>query len=251
MRPNQAPPGDGCPVAVTLAGYRITIGILKPGSVIILKRIGTHAAAIPLTSVNAPKDAKKAYDKGAAAIAEQQWAAAQKNFEKAVAIYPEYSQAWSDLGEVLMQQSRTEEARAAFEDAIRVDPKYVKPYVQLARMLVIEAKYQEALEVTAKAFQYDPSEFPAIYFYDALANSNLRQFDAALKSAERAVLFDVDHEVPRAENLLGTILAAKGDYLGAIEHLKKYAAVSPNAPDIPKVQQAIEQLERQTQAAPK
>jgi glycosyltransferase involved in cell wall biosynthesis len=36
-----------------------------------------------MASLNAPKDAKKAYDKGASAMSEQKWAAAQKDFEKA------------------------------------------------------------------------------------------------------------------------------------------------------------------------
>jgi tetratricopeptide (TPR) repeat protein len=204
-----------------------------------------------MASLNAPKDAKKAYDKGAAAMAEQKWANAQKDFEKAVAIYPEYSQAWSDLGEVLAQQSQPGEARAAFEHAIQVDPKYIKAYVQLARMLATEGKNQEVLEITAKAFQYNPLEFPAIYFYDAVANYNLRQYDAALKSAERAAQLDTDHEIPRAENLVGTIYAIKGDYPAAIEHLKKYLAAAPKAPDAAKVQEEIAQLERRAQGAPK
>ena len=243
---------DVCPVVIRLDGYRTTAGTLRQGATIVLKRVGDHeGSTISMASLNAPKDAKKAYDKGAAAMSEQKWANAQKDFEKAVAIYPEYSQAWSDLGEVLREQSQPGEARAAFEHAIQVDPKYVKAYVQLARMLATEGKNQEVLEITAKAFQYNPLEFPAIYFYDAVANYNLRLYDAAEKSAERAVQLDVDHEIPRAENLLGTILVAKGDYPGAIEHLKKYVALAPKAPDVPKVQEEILQLERHAQAAPK
>jgi tetratricopeptide (TPR) repeat protein len=243
---------DVCPVTVRLNGFRTTAGTLRQGATIMLKRVGDHeGSTISMASLNAPKDAKKAYDKGAAAMSEQKWAAAQKDFEKAVGIYPEYSQAWSDLGEVLSQQSQTDDARAAFEHAIQVDPKYVKAYVQLARLLVTEKKNQEAIEITSKAFQYNPLEFPAIYFYDAVANYNLRHLDAAATSAERAIQLDTDHEIPRAENLLGTILAAKGDYPGAIEHLKKYVALAPKAPDIPKVQQEIEQLESHTQSTPK
>ena len=36
-----------------------------------------------------------------------------KNFEKAVAIYPEYSQAWSDLGEAFREQAQNKEAQDA------------------------------------------------------------------------------------------------------------------------------------------
>jgi tetratricopeptide (TPR) repeat protein len=243
---------DVCPVIVRLAGYQTTSGTLRQGATIVLKRVGDHeGSTISMASLNAPKDAKKAYDKGASAMSEQKWAAAQKDFEKAVAIYPEYSQAWSDLGLVLNEQAQQTEAAAAFEHAIQVDPKYVKAYVQLARLLVIEGKNQEVLEITGKAFQYNPLEFPGIYFYDAVANFNLRRLDPAQKSAERAIQLDVSHEIPRAENLLGAILAAKGDYPGAIEHLRKYVALSPKAPDTPKVKEQIADLERQSQTAPK
>jgi tetratricopeptide (TPR) repeat protein len=243
---------DVCPVIIRLDGFRTTTGTLRQGATIVLKRIGDHeGSTISMASLNAPKDAKKAYDKGSAAMSEQKWAAAQKDFEKAVALYPGYSQAWSDLGEALREQSQATEAQAAFEHAIQVDPKYIKAYVQLARLFLTTGKSQAAVEVTTKAFQFNPLEFPAIYFYDAVANLNLKHLEPAQKSAERAIQLDVDHEIPRAENLLGTILAINGDYPGAIEHLKKYLALAPKAPDAPKVKEQIGELERRTQASPK
>src|SRR5271169_3538526 len=90
---------DVCPVTIRLNGFRTTTGTLRQGATIVLKRVGDHeGSTISMASLNAPKDAKKAYDKGAAAMSEQKWANAQKDFEKAVAIYPEYSQAWSTRG---------------------------------------------------------------------------------------------------------------------------------------------------------
>jgi tetratricopeptide (TPR) repeat protein len=243
---------DVCPVIIRLDGYRTTTGTLRQGATIVLKRVGDHeGSTISMASLNAPKDAKKAYDKGAAAMGEQKWPAAQKNFEKAVAIYPEYSQAWSDLGEAFREQAQNKEAQDAYEHAIQVDPKYVKAYVQLARLLLTEGKSQETLDVTTKAFQFNPLEYPGIYFYDAVANLNLKRLDPAQKSAERAIQLDVDHEIPRAENLLGTILAMKGDYPGAIEHFKKYVVLAPKAPDIPKVKEQIAALEQRVQASQK
>ena len=84
-----------------------------------------------------------------------------------------------------------------------------------------------------------------------MANLNLKRLDPAQKSAERAIQLDVDHEIPRAENLLGTILAMKGDYPGAIEHFKKYVVLAPKAPDIPKVKEQIAALEQRVQASQK
>lgn len=243
---------DVCPVIIRLDGYRTTTGTLRQGATIILKRVGDHeGSTISMASLNAPKDAKKAYDKGAAAMGEQKWAAAQKDFEKAVGIYPQYSQAWSDLGEAYREQAQNKEAQDSYEQAIKVDPKYVKAYVQLARLLITQGKSQETLDVTTKAIQLNPLEFPGIYFYDAVANLNLKHIDAAQKSAEQAIHLDADHEIPRAEDLLATILAMKGDYPGAIEHFKKYLVLAPKAPDASKVKDQIAALEQRIQASQK
>jgi regulator of sirC expression with transglutaminase-like and TPR domain len=77
-----------------------------------------------------------------------------------------------------------------------------------------------------------------------VANLNLHHLDVAEKSARRAVELDANHEIPRAENLLGTLLAARGDRQGAIQHLNKYLELSPKAADADKVRQLIADLAR-------
>ena len=89
----------------------------------------------------------------------------------------------------------------------------------------------------------NPIEFPAIYFYHAVATYNLKRFDAAEKSARRTIDLDSHQEFPRAELLLGSVLAVRGDRAGALEHLRKYLELSPKAPDAAQVNQAISQLE--------
>jgi tetratricopeptide (TPR) repeat protein len=60
--------------------------------------------------------------------------AAESSFREALAIYPAYAVACSELGAVLEQQDRLREAFAAFRNAVDADPKYIKPMVQLARL---------------------------------------------------------------------------------------------------------------------
>ena len=70
-------------------------------------------------------------------MTDEKWPAAQKNFEKAVEIDPDYAQAWSDLGEVL-EDNPNPRKPARPGKAVQADPKYIKPYIQLARLDMVE-----------------------------------------------------------------------------------------------------------------
>jgi tetratricopeptide (TPR) repeat protein len=236
---------DECPVTIRLKGYQTVNVTLRDGAVIVLKRVGDHeGSTVSATALKAPPEARKAYEKGVAALSDQKWAKAQQDFERAVAAYPDYAPAWTDLGETLSRQSKPKEARAAWERAVQADPKYVKPYLQLIRMALSENRSEDASQLAERAMDVNSLEFPAIFFYHAVANLNLHHLDVAEKSALRAVELDTNHEIPRAENLLGTLLAARGDRQGAIQHLNKYLELSPKAADADKVRQLIADLAR-------
>jgi tetratricopeptide (TPR) repeat protein len=102
---------------------------------------------------------------------------------------------------------------------------------------------EDAANIAGRALAMNPTEFPAIYYYDAAANFNLNRFDACEKSARRAIDLDTNHEIPRAEFLLGSVLAAKGDRSGAVEHLRRYLEISPKATDAAAVNRIIAKIE--------
>lgn len=235
---------DGCPVTISLAGYRTMDATLHSGAVIVLKRVGDHeGSTVTMTSLNAPKDARKAFEKGEAAMSQSKWADAQKSLERAVALYPEYAQAWCDLGEALHSQSKGTEARAAWQHAIQADPKYLKSYLQMARLDLEEHRMEDALATTNRALEQNPIEYPGIYFFNAVANFNLKRFDAAEKSARQAIEHDGTHEIPRAESLLGAVLAYRGELREAITHFNRYLEFAPNATDAAEVKAQIAALE--------
>lgn len=243
-RPYDPATADVCDVTIRLKGYRTMQATLRNDATIVLKRIGLHeGSTVSATALNAPEAAKKVYGKGVNAMLDEKWASAQKNFEKAVEIDPQYAAAWSDLGEVLQRQSKSDEARNAWEKAVAADPKYIKPYVQLAMLDLSQKKPEDAAAISGKAVAMNPLEFPELYFYNAVANLNLKHLDVAERSARRATELDNEHEIPRSELLLASILVAKGDRPGALEHFRKYLEIVPKAPDADQVKRAIAQLE--------
>jgi len=243
-RPYDPATADMCTVTIRLKGYRTAQVTLRNDATIVLKRIGLHeGSTVSATALNAPEPAKKAYGKGVISMTDEKWAAAQKNFEKAVEIDPDYAAAWSDLGEVLKRQAKPTEARAAWDKAVQADPKYIKPYIQLARLDLEEKHPEEAVAIAGKAVAMNPLEFPELYFFYAAANYNLKHLDLAETNARRATELDNGHEIPRAELLLGSVLIAKGDRSGALQHFRKYLEIMPKAPDADQVKRAIAELE--------
>jgi tetratricopeptide (TPR) repeat protein len=243
-RPYDPSTADMCDVSIRLKGYRPMQVTLRNDATVVLKRMGLHeGSTVSASALHAPEPAKKAYGKGVNAMNDEKWPAAQKNFEKAVEIDPDYAQAWSDLGEVLQKQAKPTEARAAWEKAVEADPKYIKPYIQLTMLDLEEKKPQDAVAIGGKAVAMNPLEFPQLYFYYAAANYNLKHLDVAEVNARRATELDNAHEIPRAELLLASVLIAKGDRNGGLQHFRKYLEIVPKAPDAEQVKRAISQLE--------
>lgn len=244
-RPYDPATADVCSVTIRMKGFQPMTVTLRNDATIVLKHSGAlhEGSTVTASSLNAPEPARKAFGKGVNAMDDEKWAAAQKNFEKAVEIYPEYAAAWSDLGEVLKKQSKPAEARAAWEKAVAADPKYIKAYVQLTALDLEEKRPEDAAAIAGKAVAMNPLEFPQLYFYNAVANYSLKHLDVAEFNARRATELDTAHEIPRAELLLGSLLIAKGDRAGGLEHFRKYLELFPKAPDSEQVKKAIAQLE--------
>jgi Flp pilus assembly protein TadD len=237
---------DVCQAAFLIKGYGKVTVTLRDRALIVVKRYDERAEgpSISIATLQAPAEARKAWEKGVKALGNKKWPQAEKELRRAVTMHPEYASAWSALGEALLEMSRPAEARAAWNRAIQSDPNYVKPYVLLASLALREGRMEDAASITGRALEARYTQTVPVYFYHAAANLALGRLDAAEKSARKAVELDPAHGVPKAEHLLGNILAAKGDRRGAAEHLKKYLEASPKADDARQIRQLIAELDR-------
>jgi tetratricopeptide (TPR) repeat protein len=249
----------GCELHAVLTGYRSDMVNLSGRRLmdnpdvgtIILHRLGNvQGNTISATSLAAPKDARKAYDKGVEAINKQKWADAQKSFEKAVAAYPKYAGAWFQLGIAQMRLNNPEGAQAALAKAIEADPKYLKPYLPMASLALEQRRYQDAAGLSHTLVQLDPVDFPQAFLVNAIANASLQKFDLAEQSAREVLKLDTEHRMPYAEYVLGVSLANRQEYGPAVEMLKDYLQRVPGAANAETIRKQITQLEQQASAAP-
>jgi tetratricopeptide (TPR) repeat protein len=230
--------------SVSLAGRRMMdspdIGVifLYP----IAKIQGLTASA---TSGQAPKDARKAYEKGLSAIKKSKPDEAEQQFRKAAQTYPRFAEAWYELGKTLESREHYPEAREAYMSALAADAKYVYPYQQLYQLALREQNWKDLVDKTDQLLHLDPYEFPAAYYFNALGHLELREFDAAEKSAQQAVDADRKHANPKTRYLLGAIQIEKQNWTGAAENFRAYLKAAPNATDKAQVEKTLSQLDQQ------
>jgi tetratricopeptide (TPR) repeat protein len=243
----------GCELRARLVGYRSQIISLtnrraldNPDvGIILLHRIAPNeGGTVSAVSLSAPKDAKKAFEKGLDQLKKKKPEDANKSFEKAVELYPSYATAWYELGRLQIAKGDKETARASFNTAIKSDPKFVAPYLEVASLAVQAANWQEVADLTSTAAKLNPFDYPQAFFYNAVANYNLKNLEEAEKSARQAERLDTRHMMPKNFQLLGIILAQRQDYTGAAEHLRNYLKFAPSASDAATVRTQIDQMEK-------
>lgn len=243
---------EGCAVQASFTGFHsnsiaITQHNLRDDpnlGTLTLSRAGGRDAgtAVSNTTEAAPAGAVKAFEKARIELLEQKPERAEHDLEKAVQVYPSFAEAWYQLAR-LQQAENSGEARGSFSKAAAADPKFILPYEPLAGMAAQDGNWQEVADETSHALQLDPEGTVRIWYWNALANFQLGKKDIAEGSAFKALVMDPSHTVPNLEQLLAVILAGKGDYAGAMLHLKNCLTYLPSGQSTDLVKQQIAVLE--------
>jgi tetratricopeptide (TPR) repeat protein len=243
----------GCDLRASLAGFRsdeLNLGTRHSldnpdvGTIIFHRIANVEGLTISATSALAPKDAKKAFEKGRDAARKQKWDEAEKDFQKAVDIYPKYAAAWYQLGLVQQQKKNDDAARKSYAQALAADSKFVSPYQELAMMAAQEQKWQEVIDNTDRLLRLNPVDFPQAWLFNSLGNYYLKNMDVAEKSAREGISHDAGHHYATMNHVLGVILAQKQDYAGAAEQLRDYIHFAPHATDIDQVKKQLAEVEK-------
>lgn len=242
-----------CELRASLPGFRSeTVSLAMRRSMdnpdvgtIILHRMGNvEGLTISATSVNAPKEARKAFEKGHELLGKGKLDDARKHLEKAVEEYPKYAAAWNDLGIIRDRQKDTEGARKAFEESIAADAKFVSPYDGLAQIAARSQNWQDVADITDRIIRLNRYDFPRAFFMNAVAKLNLKKLDEAEKSANELIELDTRHQIPRVEQVLGVILAQKQDFTNAAVHIRRFIELAPESPEADTAKKQLAALEK-------
>jgi tetratricopeptide (TPR) repeat protein len=244
---------------ISLMGLDSVGGSIDVGAVVVQRAGKVEGATLSATPYKAPKDARKAYDKGLQAEKNGKLDDAHKYFETAVQLYPSSANAWFQFGTVLQKENQQDAARKAYTQATTIDNRFLPPFLSLASMAYQAEQWTEVLDLTDHILDLDPlnrvavnnyildldpSNYADAYFYNAMANYKLNKIEDAEKSALKAEHQDLVTHFPQVHLLLAEIFARKGDYAVAIGQMQTYLALAPHAKDADRAREQLAKLEK-------
>lgn len=248
----------GCEIRAMLPGFQSSTAMIRVegafGEIrmdtITLQRLGGgEGTTISLTTMQAPSNARKAYEKAQKDLTKNNLKDAEKELTKAVQEYPRFAAAWALLGMIHQSNKQLDQASNDFQQSINADSQYAKPYFGLAIIAATQQNWKDTVRMSNQVNRLAPLAYPEAYFFGGVANYNLGNMDDAERNMRKFISLDNEHRRPIAALYLGDILARKQDFAGAVEQAKAYLALAPNAPNSDSVREKLKQFE-QLSAAP-
>ena len=118
---------------------------------IVLYRLGkSHGESISASHLMAPPEAKQQYHAAVRELRRRdgpEIAAVHEHLRAAVEVFPDYAQAWFEIGRLRLAEEEPEGALHALQRAVEADPWFVSPYEPLILLLEAAGKPDAAATV--------------------------------------------------------------------------------------------------------
>jgi len=248
----------GCVLLARYDGYRSTYaqlgvnrrsGLIDVGTIILYPASRIKGTAVSITNLTAPKEAKKALKKGKEAFEKDAFKKAEKYYRTSIDLYPEYSEAWVELGWLYQKLKRNDEAKKAYQKASDADKSYISPYIRFAQLYALEQRWKKSVEYSEEALFLDPVSYPQAYFMNGLAHYRMNQLDRAEEVIRRGIRIDLNNQMPKMHLILANILARKNDPSGSMDSRRRYLEIVPNAADADLIRTMIKAQEKNIRAS--
>lgn len=198
-----------------------------------------------------PKDAVDLYTKGMESAKKNDSKKAVEQLSNAVALYPNFGPALSELGVQYIKLGQLDKASDALQKAIKLSPQDFSAHLNYGFALLSKKDYAGAETELREALKLR-QDSPTAHMYLGMAllsasrDEKTKQYDMA-KYNEAQKEFEAAAasgrpEVAKAHYYLGGIYAGNKDYKRAAEQLEIYLKLSPKAPDAEKVKAIIKDL---------
>ncbi len=201
-----------------------------------------------------PKDARDAYSKGLDAASKGETKTAVEMFEKAITIYPTFSQALGELGLLYMRSGKMDKAAKTYESLLAVTPNDATAHLNYGIALynvaigqINDKKLDEAKETLTKAelelrqALKANSASPSGHYYLGLILIKSKRYDEAQKEMETAIA-DGGQDLALAHKYLGGLYMSSNRPKDAADQLEKYLELDPKAPDAERIRGTIKDL---------
>lgn len=187
-----------------------------------------------------PKAARDLYVKGMEAAGKNDSKKAVEHLSGAVAAYPEFQQALTELGAQYLKVGQADKAAESLSAALKLQPNDFMARLNYGFALMSQKKFPEAEVELREVLKKNPA-IPTAHLYLGITLMSVKKLDDAEAELQRAVSSN-SVEVASAHRYLGGIYWSKRDYKRAADELETYLKLVPKAPDADRTREAIKEL---------
>jgi len=186
-------------------------------------------ATVSVAAMKVPRKARKEFDKAEKAFNENKFDDAKERVNKALQLYPNFAQALTLRGILLLNDNQPDEGQADLQNALKFDPSYSLAYFAMGAALNHVGKYDDALRILDRGLAISPDTWQG-HFESARASLGKEDFASALKSVTRAQQL-VKEDYPPVSLVKAHALLGLKQYKTAIAELEGYLFRQPNSPN--------------------
>ena len=187
-----------------------------------------------------PEKALNLYQKGAAAAKKGDSKAAAQFLSDAVAAYPNFAVALSDLGFQYMKLNQIDKAAETYEALIKLKPEDPTAHLNLGVARYNQKKFEDAETHLRKALELK-STGPMAHYYLGLTLVSLKRYGDAVLEFE-ATVANGGENIALAHKYLGGLYMSANKNQQAADELEKYLKLDPKAPDADRIKGTIKDL---------
>lgn len=190
-----------------------------------------------------PKPALKEFRKALEAQTSGDVNLAIEKFGEAIKLYPQFFEAYAELGSLYLKTNQLDKALESLRAAIALNDKNSNVRLNYGIALLNKKEMAAAEKELREAIKAD-SMSATSYMYLGIALLGLKRIDEAEAEFLRAISIKDDEKLAQAHRYLGGIHWGKGKYSEAADELEKYLKLAPKAPDGGKIRETISELRK-------
>jgi tetratricopeptide (TPR) repeat protein len=195
----------------------------------------------PALTVAVPGPAKKEFDLGSKEMDKKNWAEAKDHFQKAIAAFPKYAEAFNDLGQVDIKLNDGKSAVEAFRSGTQIDPTLQEANMYLGQFYYDNHQYKDAEPYLVRSAANQPQSAQVL---TVLANTELQngETDLALANARKVPTLANHQQFAISHLIVAQALAGTGKDDEIAKEYDEYLKEAPDSPLAPRVKDALAQL---------
>lgn len=205
-------------------------------------RARDKAVMVSATDLNAPKKARKAFEKGEREFGEEKLKEAKASLEQAVAAHPCYARALTRLGMTLELEGEFAPAETRLKKAIECDVSLLEAHTQLGMLFNHLKRFEESRAVLANAVERFPTSWQ-LHYHLAAAEYGLGNLHDAEEQYLKAKSVGTDDVSSEVHVRLADVYTRLNEPDKAYGELREYLRADPTGRFAKKVGEVIEKME--------